>query len=79
MIQKSTIISRVALRTDGPGRKRNEHPDRGMTLYGVWQRQDLTIVNTYHAMSLGVKRPFRVVVVWRGRVAQTISGVSLEL
>ena len=21
----------MALRTDGPGRKRNEHPDRGMT------------------------------------------------
>ncbi len=27
----SELISRVALRTDGPGRKRNEHPDRGMT------------------------------------------------
>jgi hypothetical protein len=28
----SELISRVALWTDGPGRKRNEHPDRGMTL-----------------------------------------------
>ena len=26
-----------------------------ISIYGVWQRQDLTIVNTYHAMSLGVK------------------------